>query len=682
MNWAPFPYFRIALVFCAGIFVQEYFAVNGNFAPILVGLLIISWLLYERIAQNIALKPIISGIFILTVVFLTGMIRTQLAASRLDQSIISGDTYKYISGTIIEHLKSQNTIRFQIRSSMLVNDSMQIPVDNQLIISFKINDSIAQRYKRGDIIYIKTKLKNVKRNTNPDAFDYSKYLKYKGILQMGFVLPGDHHLIKSGGLHFFQQLASSSAYYAEKVIHQYIHDEQAISIAEALLIGKKINIRPEVYKSYADTGAVHVLSVSGMHVAIFIAIFIYLFGLWKSHNLTIGIIKVSCLLIIVWFYVFLTGMSPSVFRAGMMVSFYILGKELFRKASTYNILSITAILMLMYDPYYLFQVSFQLSFISLLSILYFQPIIEKWWYPDNKILKFTWTMVNVSLAAQILIFPFSIYIFHQMPLSFALSSILAIPLVSVVIYLGTLMIILSSLPPVAQFLGWIIEYCIVIMNAGIEWISYLPGSVIQNLYISDLVLFLLIISISLWILWNETMVKYALPLAAFALLTSVSIVTLNKIKASGQKGIVIYDLFDIDAVDVVSGRTVYRYVPEGFNDLRMEFASTNFLLKHRIQNIDSLQYYYVEWSDYSFLIWNDHLYNRLLFKEQSPDILYIPANTRLSPEIIFNYVCSDKIILSPNMRRKYKTKWLNLQAELNIRIHDIKEDGAFIHFIR
>ena len=679
MNWAPFPLLRVAIALSAGIFIQEYARFDPFFINTSLAFIIIVWLFAERLWKNWITKSAITGLLLLCAIFMLGALLVNHKYTELDNRKMTVDNPAYITGTLIEKLKSATTQKYIFKVAGIRTDKGMTTHPANVIVSFKNSDSIAVSYKPGDRLYLKAKFKKSAPNTNPEAFDYSKFLKYKSIEFLGFSKPGDHHLMDHDGFNIFRRLASKSTLFSADVIHKYIQNKEASSIAEALLIGQQLNISDEIYKSYADTGAIHVLSVSGMHVAIFIAFFLFLFNSIDSNSVIWRWSKVIALLTIVWFYVILTGMAPSVMRAGTMVSLYVIGSTFFKGHNTYNVLALTAIVMLFYDPFYLFQISFQLSFISLLSILFFQPIIAEWWQPKNKFLKACWSLINVSLAAQVLIFPISIYIFHQFSLSFALSSLLAVPLVSVVIYGGSLMVVMDLVwSKLAALIGVFVEYCIIALNYIILKISQIPFSVLTKVYLSELELALLLLAVFALMYWTVTKEKMAVWLSLGCLLAVICSGAFDKIQRTNQSFIVIYDIYGNDVMDIGNGKAVIRIVSGNKADDRIQTVTNNFLTKSRIKQV--INYDEPIYPLKSGTLFNYHSDEDIarLKHPLSATYLYISADTKANPESILEMVQADTIILSPNLKPWIAKKWLTLRVNCGYFVHDIKKEGAFL----
>ena len=679
MNWAPFPLLRVAVALSAGVFAREQIGFNLIFSTSVLVIALIAWILTEIYWRNLVTKSTITGLLMLCFVFFSGVLLVDFRYDKLAKQQFDTDAPVYLTGTLTEKLKSVNRPKYVLSTEYIRSEQKLIPHKAKVIVSFKTEDSTANRYDLGYRIFLKVKLKHVVKNTNPAAFDYSNYLKHKGIQYLGFVREGDHHIYEEKGFSLFRHWATESTLFTEKVIHKYITSEEASSIAEALLIGQKLNITDEIYKSYTDTGAIHVLSVSGMHVAIFISIFIMAFNRIRWQTLYWKIFKVASLLAIVWFYVILTGMAPSVVRAGTMVSLYLIGGAFFKGYNTYNILALAAIVMLVYEPFYLFQVSFQLSFISLLSILFFQPKISSWWRPKFKVFKFGWDLVSVSLAAQILIFPVSVYIFHQFSLSFALSSLLAVPLVTIIIFGGTLMVLSELLfQNIAQFVGNFLEQCILTLNYIIKQISLIPFSVMTDIYISEMGIAFMILSILSLMYFIVTKEKISFYVAITCLLLVVIIGAYDKIKKMQQSVLVAYDLYGNDVIDFCHGNTVFRYISGDTSDSRISLVTHNYMVKSRIQRIEiSGEPFHRHNNDWIFICRTKADILRLKHTI-SPRFLYVASNEFTKPESVLEMVNPDTVILSPNLKPWIINKWVDLQLHFDYVVYDIKKEGAFL----
>lgn len=682
MQWPQHPYSRVALSFCAGIFIWHYFDLEAHVAYLALLIFSISWIIFERFYRNIKDQALISSILMLSTIFFAGSSLLSYRECRLAQQrmVQYADAPIQMVGTITEQLNSVNKLRLVIKCQTIMVDGKWKKHDAHLVGIFDQRDTLALQYRVGNKLGLHVKPLEFRANTNPDALDYAQFMKNKGVFQYAYVKAGEHFLVASSSLPWYQLWAQKAANFVAEVINKYLKDGSSKAIAEALLIGKQSDIDGETYQAYAQTGAIHVLSVSGLHVAIFIGGFIWAFSQIKNRSWIWKLGKLLILLLLVWFYAMMTGLAPSVVRAGVMISLYLIGKEIFKGKDNYNILSVSAIIMLIYNPLYLFQLSFQFSFISLLSILYFQPIIKKWYVAPNKYVDFVWSLINVSIAAQILIFPFTVYYFHQFPVYFALSGMVAVPIVSFIIYLGSAGVILEKIfPYLSKLLFLVLDYFIYWLNGIIKWISQLPFALIENIWLTDLMLLLSVSSIILMMIWVENRHFNVLKLAMLSMLVALGLNSYNKIESLNQHQLVIYDVNQGCLVDMTKGRRVHRSL-EGDLDLKqIDYVSKNHLIKTKIQDVIIEKSSFVGDSSYLTYVYLDHKdFGRLKPGIQCEHLVITKACDQRPADILAK-INPSYVILAKNLPNKIRQNWQNLQQATGIGVHDIKSQGAYLY---
>lgn len=681
MNWSAFPYFRIAIVLALGIFTVGYYDLSYRFDYVLM-LSFCLYLLSEFLKPPLKYQSFIRSILLLFVVFSLGATIFVQKNKTLHENAakLVGTEPIMILGKIDETIKSTNTYKYILKTESFRDKTEASFIDTKVLLTFSSSDTIAAKYKSGDKIVIKSMLKPISKSSNPESFDYSKYLLTKGVLRQGFVKIVNHALISSASHHPIRQFAENTADFSSNTLKKYFKDTLALGIAEALLIGRKQLLSEEIRSAYVNTGAIHVLSVSGLHVAIFISLFIWLFDKVENKRKSWLVLKVFSLLSIAWFYVLLTGMSPSVVRAATMVSMYIVGKNFFKNTNTYNILAIAAIVMLLYNPYYLFQASFQFSFISLLSILYFQPKIKALLTPDHKVTVFCWDLTSVSIGAQILIFPFTVYFFHQFPVYFIISGLVAVPLVTIIIYLGTLLIISEMIfVKVSSLVSVVLEYIIQLLNSFIQYISNLPFGLIPGIWLSDFALFIMVLALVFFIFWMEVRslkMLYAALLSTFVLVFYLSF---TNISANGVYSIVFYDVYGGHLIDIFEGRKLVFLKSQTLSEKTETFATFNHRIKNRILTNDDYgaNFYTTRDGDLMYFFTDLDDFARLKSGLEVHTLFVSNINNNV-PEKILNKLNPKQVVLDSNLKPWIRQKWLTLSDEMPFKIHDIKSDGAFI----
>jgi competence protein ComEC len=249
------------------------------------------------------------------------------------------------------------------------------------------------------------------------------------------------------------------------------------------MVGFTDDLDPMLLKSYADSGTIHIIAISGLHLALICQILqltLQKIGSKKCGRWIKLILIISCL----WGYSFLSGASPSVIRAAGMFSLVLFAKIILRETNIYNTLASSAFLLLCFDPYWIFDTGFQLSYAAVLSLGLFSKPVRNLISLQNKILAVFWDATSVSIAAQILTTPICIYYFHRFPSYFLIANLLAVPLSSFILVAGILLCICAFIQPLAQVLGWILGYLISFLNGFIRHISSLPGAAIGDLSFS------------------------------------------------------------------------------------------------------------------------------------------------------------------------------------------------------
>jgi competence protein ComEC len=266
------------------------------------------------------------------------------------------------------------------------------------------------------------------------------------------------------------------------MLKQYAHlgiEDQAYAVLAAMTLGDKSEIDKETKNVYSVTGASHVLAVSGLHLGIIYVILTFLFG---RRRWLLGQIVIMFL---IWFYAALTGLSPSVVRAATMLTLYSIGSLAGEDKLSINTLCVAAFFMLLVKPMYLWDISFQMSFIAMAGIsLFYLPFYKLIPQINNKVLNFIWGMFCVSLAAQMFTFPLIAYYFGRFSCCSLLTNFIVVPAASGILYLAFAVFVLSPLPALQNIAGWMLNGLVQFLNAALTRISSFPGASVEGIHIS------------------------------------------------------------------------------------------------------------------------------------------------------------------------------------------------------
>ena len=318
----------------------------------------------------------------------------------------------------------------------------------------------------------------------PHEFDYKGFLAKKGIFYRQFlrqnlkVLPLQNELQLGDWIGQFRRKLSD-------LITSHVSIPESRQIAKALLLGEKSELDRDTKEAYAQTGTMHILAVSGLHVGI-----IYAILLFPLRYIRLGskpkILYLLLVLGIIWLYAALTGFSLSVIRAASMFSLFTLGDMRKRKPSSWNLWAFSAMLILVLDPGALWEVGFQLSYAAVAGILAINPLLVHLWIPKSKILDYFWQLATVSVSAQLATFPLSIFYFHLFPSYFLPANLLVIPLSFLAMMGGILLLIVGWIPGLGMVFGGFVNYVLYGQNLITQFIQQLPGATWERLTISIL----------------------------------------------------------------------------------------------------------------------------------------------------------------------------------------------------
>ena len=378
---------------------------------------------------------------------------------------------------------------------------------------------------------------------NPGEFDYRRYLEYHRIYHQQYLHPDQYRVVGLAPPHYLVAISMRAAARLDGVFKQYVGQKREYAMASALVLGIKDDVDAETKQAYATTGTTHIMAVSGLQVGLLFGFMTWFLRVCFGRTRGFRYWSVGVGLAVIWAYALLTGLSPSVLRAAVMFSFVIVGRAMERPGGTVNTLAVAAFCLLVYDPFLVADVGFQLSFLAVLSIVYLQPPIARWlgakayfmarqrpWQPPavqkawrgaGWAADAVWQATALTLAAQVATFPLGLYYFHQFPLSFLLSNLVAVPLSSLAVYVGLTLLVLKgllallglALPAAAnhvldhlpQGLAWVFERMIWLFNEYIFWIGRaLPGALVREIHVTAPQTVVVFGLLGAWLVWQRT----------------------------------------------------------------------------------------------------------------------------------------------------------------------------------
>ncbi len=451
----------------------------------------------------------------------------------------------------------EKTNSFQTRAVLISawQQGIQKSIEGKILVYFKKQRELPVE---GSLLWINRSIDPIQNSGNPGEFDFKEYCQLQAIT--GSIYLEKKDILKQGyePVSRLNKLLGRTQFFIRSRLKKWIPGKKESGLAEALLIGYRSDLDKDLSTAYANTGTVHIIAISGMHLALIYGLLMWLFKAFPEEG-KIKWIRIVFLLIILWVFSLLCGAQPSILRATISFSFILLSQGLQRKSSTYNSLAGSAFLLLCWDPYNLWDPGFQLSFAAISSILIFNRPIRGWFKTENRILAFIYDLVAITLAAQILTFPISIYHFHQLPVYFLFSNLLAVPLSGIILIAEIILLFVSGIPLLAGLTGKFISFLIGIMNGWIEKIGQLPASSIKDIQINSgqlLMIYLFICFISLFLFSRNN--KWLWPGYA-SLLLFFGIRSFHFYNALHQQRIIVYNLKGHSQVEYHGGRRAWSF---------------------------------------------------------------------------------------------------------------------------
>ncbi len=331
-------------------------------------------------------------------------------------------------------------------------------------------DSVAHPLRVDDELIALAVVEKVLPPLNPYQFSYKNYLEVLGIYDQ-LRLTRDEFIQQP---HPSPTVFGLAARLREHILTSLKGEgfgQQELGVMSALLLGDRNEISTETYTHYKDAGAVHILALSGLHIGILLLLLQFL--LQPLSRLPHGkTIKLGTIVVLLWGFACMAGLSASLIRAVTMFSFVAYALYLDRPANTFNILALSMFfILLLFSPMLLFHVGFQMSYAAVFAIVWIYPRMQKFWRPQKGLLRKVWQLLSVSLAAQLGVVPISLYYFHQFPGLFFVSNIVIIPFLGVVLGLGIGVIALSLLGILPHLLMVLYNAIIHAMNAVVGWVA-------------------------------------------------------------------------------------------------------------------------------------------------------------------------------------------------------------------
>lgn len=626
------------------------------------------------------------GILIYILFFNLGSLFCLLNNESLNQNYFAKTNCNYLKVWVNnEPQQNGNIVRFKTKVVSGYQKNKQISLSGQMLLTVKLDSLKPIQLKYGDEMMIPVSYTEVEPPYNPAEFDFKAWLGSQNIYHQAFI---DQNHIVSTKNNVGNPIIKMALNIREKQVAKYrilIKSDEAFSVASTLILGYRADLSKETLSAYSKTGTIHALSVSGAHVAIIYVVLDFMF-FFLNKNRALRIVKLLLVCALIWGYALLSGLSPSVVRSAIMISILITAKVLSKKTNSYNILAFSAFCQLIYNPFLIWDVGFQLSYLAVFGLIYLQPKIYNIFYAEHNWIDKLWSFTSMSLAAQIVTFPLSIYYFHQFPLYFLLANLfIAVPLM-LMMYLG-IMVLIPSFGFLAPVFEWIINFT----NAALNWISNLPYASFSSIWINLPEFILLSLSLGLFIYTLTKFNKQLLFTSLFLFVCYQLLIVRDDLKVFHQRKIIFFSLRKNYAAAFINGKEAVL-----ISDLNSEDKNYAFSIQPALAQLQLKKIYFINFKkdtvlmhftlknnqitffQYRILLIDENLNNKKINGDAAFSSIWLSGNTKFNLGKIDTGIKYKTAIIDAT-NKDYKIRILKKYIENNnIDVHVLKKNKAYL----
>lgn len=649
-----FPLVRVLPFFVAGI-VAGY---HMHWTMVLAGtcgISVIAWLIRPRLGSLW-----IAGAVALLLGY--GNVRMQ------DQSKRNGH---YLSADLSQRQLFSATLSESMRASQrydrYVADVTHIggrPACGKILIG--IPRTAKSRYLPGDRIVFSGQARTNGPPQNPGQFEYGSYLSKKSIYATMYLKEGEW--ARAGAPVFTLRRAIAQLHRrVETRLRTGGMHETELQVLMALLLGKQQDIPRETLQDYQYAGAVHILSVSGLHVGLMLGFVHFALGglprtrRWNGFRFIIA-------LLFLWGFATLAGLSPSVVRSATMFSFVAADTLWRRDGNILHTLFLSMLLILLVEPSFLFDAGFQLSYLSLFFIVWLQAFFDRLLRPRNRILRYFWNLLTVSFSAQLGVLPLSLYYFHQFPGSFFLTNLIVLPALGIIMAGGLLAVVLAASNVLPEWLCSAMDTLIHLMNSVIHYMAGLDVLVFRDIPFDRL---LLVTSYAMVFTISALLLKRQFSRWLWAGISVVSLqsaVFVNQLKASEAEFIVLNLSRRTELIERKGAQAIIHGVKDSDVNASKAYLMANFVTRAKWRAPGHLYY----------------LAGRKIFRMDStaviagePDVLILTQSPKINLERLLYKVKPEIVIADGSNFKSAVARWKATCEKRKIPFHATAEKGFY-----
>ncbi|MFD2563974.1 ComEC/Rec2 family competence protein [Aquimarina rubra] len=521
-----------------------------------------------------------------------------------------------------------------------------------------------------------SQIKPIPKPLNPNQFDYASYLAqnyifHKTTTEFSKLIPTNSSIFS------INRLATLIRTNINQKLKSHNFSKKQLSIINALLLGQRQDIDNDTLTDYRDAGAIHILAVSGLHVGILLMLLNFILKPLDRFKKIGKMAKTIIIILLLWCFAVIAGLSPSVLRAVTMFSFIAIGLHIRSKTSIYNALIVSMFVLLCLRPLLLFSVGFQLSYLAVFAIVWIQPSLVKLLKPRFYIGKVLWETFTVTIAAQLGLLPLTLFYFHQFPLLFFIANLMIIPILGIILGFGILVIILSQIQLLPDWLATTFGNCIDAINFIVHLVSKQEAFLITEISFSWRMLILgyfFIISLVL-VFKNRNVLR--IYLIAISIIFLLSNLMYEKLQNNEREELILFHNQRNTTVGILQNRCLNIYSKDSISESTKNYVLQGYLVENNSQFIANkkLHNVYAYKKKIILIIDKVGIYN---LKELKPDIIVLTNSPKIHLSRVIEILKPKQIIADGSNYKSYLDQWELTCIKQKIPFHRTDKKGAYI----
>ena len=667
-----YPIPKLTIGFMGGVFLSKIVVLELSAVTLSIALVVPTVLFFHF--KSAPQNKSIASLFLLLLFLLLGLWTTQLHNPKSKNNHYSH---------FLEQINTSNRLVLKVRSEMnpttyyyrykaKVVDMNNQKSSGEILISIPKNTAM-EPLLVDDLLYIQTELNTINPPKNPYAFSYKDYMERKGIFHQ-INLQEHSKFVTAKGKQSIIGWASKAKTFVESKIESLDINDTAGAFLKAFYLGIRNEIPEDIKTNFKNAGVLHILALSGLHVGILLTILELL--LRPIVRLRHGKkMRSFMIIVILWGFAVLTGLSPSIVRAVSMFSCFALAHGLHRPTNSINTLFISAFAVLLIQPNFLFDVGFQLSYTAVLGILLIKPILDQYWQPKHIVLKPMASLFNVSVAAQFGVLPLSLYYFHQFPALFFITNLLVIPLLVLCLWGGFFIIVFSGIKAINEPLIYGFECLIEMMNRCTNWVANFDIFLFKHITFDGVMLFVLYLIFSLIFKFIRAK-KFKTIVVLGVAIIGFQLYVLFNYKIQSHREFFVFQKVKHTCLGFRNGPTFETHTTktDSLNFTFIQDYITNLGIRKKVTS--NLKRFYNIDGHQLLLVDSLGLFD---FKSTTFDWVLLRNSPKIHLEQLINSLQPKLIIADGSNYKSFVERWKKTCTQKGVKFYDTQTNGAFIY---